>query len=69
MRGPCYRALSTGLRAIPCSVEEAAALFRELFGVVGTDALAALGHLTWLLVLGLALFPVAPNVFRHRLVN
>ena len=47
----------------------AAALFRELFGVGGTDALAALGHFTWLLVLGLILFPVAPNVFRHRLVN
>jgi lipooligosaccharide transport system permease protein len=47
----------------------AAALFRELFGVGGTDALAALGHLSWLLVLGLVLFPVAPNVFRHRLVN
>ena len=47
----------------------AAALFRELFGVGGTDPLAALGHFTWLLGLGLILFPVAPNVFRHRLVN
>ncbi len=47
----------------------AAALFRELFGVFGTDVGAALGHLAWLLGLGLILFPVAPNVFRHRLVN
>lgn len=47
----------------------AAALFRELFGVGGTDPLAALGHLAWLVGLGLILFPVAPNVFRHRLVN
>ena len=46
-----------------------AALFRELFGVGGTDALAALGHFVWLLGLGIILFPVAPNVFRHRLVN
>ncbi len=46
----------------------AAALFRELFGVFGTDLGAALGHLLWLLGLGLLLFPVAPNVFRHRLV-
>jgi lipooligosaccharide transport system permease protein len=46
-----------------------AALFRELFGVMGTDVLAALGHLTWLIAVGLLLFPVAPNVFRHRLVS
>ena len=47
----------------------AAALFRELFGVTGTDLVAAAGHLAWLVVVGLLLFPVAPNVFRHRLVN
>ncbi|MGH2753677.1 MAG: ABC transporter permease [Actinomycetota bacterium] len=46
-----------------------AALFRELFGVFGTDLAAAGGHLLWLVVVGLLLFPVAPNVFRHRLVN
>ena len=45
-----------------------AALYRELFGVFGFHALAALGHFTWLLVLGIVLFPVSPNVFRHRLV-
>ena len=47
----------------------AAALFRELFGVADVDLLAAAGHLGWLMALGLLLFPVAPNVFRHRLVN
>lgn len=46
-----------------------AALFRELFGVFGTDLLAAAGHLAWLIGFGLLLFPIAPNVFRHRLVN
>jgi lipooligosaccharide transport system permease protein len=46
----------------------AAALFRELFGVGGSGAGAALGHLAWLLGLGAILFPVAPNVFRVRLV-
>jgi hypothetical protein len=46
-----------------------AALFRELFGVNGTDVAAVFGHMAWLLGLGLLLFPVAPNVFRHRLVN
>ncbi|MGH2729679.1 MAG: ABC transporter permease [Actinomycetota bacterium] len=47
----------------------AAALFRELFGVTGTDLAPALGHLAWLVGLGLILFPIAPNVFRHRLVS
>lgn len=47
----------------------AAALFRELFGVFGTDLVVATGHLAWLVGLGLILFPLAPNVFRHRLVN
>lgn len=47
----------------------AAALFRELFGVFGTDLGAAAGHFAWLVVVGLVFFPVAPNVFRHRLVN
>jgi lipooligosaccharide transport system permease protein len=47
----------------------AAALFRELFGVFGTDLVAAAGHLAWLLGVGLLLFPIAPNVFRHRLIN
>jgi lipooligosaccharide transport system permease protein len=47
----------------------AAAAFRELFGVFGTDVVAAAGHLIWLGALGLLLFPVAPNVFRHRLVT
>ena len=47
----------------------AAALFRELFGVTGTDLGAALGHFAWLVAVGLLLFPVAPNVFRHRLVS
>jgi lipooligosaccharide transport system permease protein len=46
----------------------AAAMMRDLYGVGGTDLLAALGHAAWLLGLGLILFPVAPNVFRHRLV-
>lgn len=46
-----------------------AALFRELFGVFGTDLVAAAGHLVWLIGFGLLLFPIAPNVFRHRLVN
>lgn len=46
-----------------------AGLMRELFGVFGTDPVAALGHLVWLLGLGALLFPIAPNVFRHRLVN
>ena len=47
----------------------AAAMFRELFGVPETDLPSAVGHLAWLVALGLLLFPVAPNVFRHRLVN
>ena len=47
----------------------AAALFRELFGVFGTDLSSAAGHCAWLLGVGLALFPVAPNVFRHRLIQ
>jgi lipooligosaccharide transport system permease protein len=47
----------------------AAAAFRELFGVFGTDLVAATGHLAWLAAVGLLLFPVAPNVFRHRLVT
>ena len=46
----------------------AAALLRELFGVFGTDPIAALGHFVWLVVVGAVLFPIAPNVFRHRLV-
>lgn len=46
----------------------AASLMRELYGVGGTDAPAALGHAAWLVGLGLLLFPIAPNVFRHRLV-
>ena len=46
----------------------AAGLLRELFGVFGTDLVAAGGHLVWLIVLGAILFPIAPNVFRHRLV-
>ncbi|MDQ3986284.1 MAG: ABC transporter permease [Actinomycetota bacterium] len=46
----------------------AAAMFRELFGVAGTDIASALGHFAWLLGLGALLFPVAPNLFRHRLV-
>lgn len=46
----------------------AAGLLRELFGVFGTDLVAAAGHLLWLIVVGLLLFPIAPNVFRHRLV-
>jgi lipooligosaccharide transport system permease protein len=47
----------------------AAALFRELFGVFGTNLGGATGHLAWLLGVGLLLFPVAPNVFRHRLIQ
>jgi lipooligosaccharide transport system permease protein len=47
----------------------AAAMIRELFGVGGTQLLAFIGHLGWLIGLGLILFPVPPNVFRHRLVN
>lgn len=47
----------------------AAALMRELFGVFDTDLLAAGGHLLWLIAVGALLFPVGPNVFRHRLVN
>lgn len=47
----------------------AAALFRELFGVTGTDLGPALGHFVWLIGLGVILFPISPNVFRHRLVN
>jgi lipooligosaccharide transport system permease protein len=47
----------------------AAALFRELFGVFGTDLAAASGHLLWLLGLAALLFPIAPNVFRHRLIT
>jgi lipooligosaccharide transport system permease protein len=47
----------------------AAAAMRELFGVFGTDPLVLGGHLLWLAGLGALLFPVAPNVFRHRLVN
>jgi lipooligosaccharide transport system permease protein len=46
----------------------AASLTRELFGVGGTELAAAVGHAAWLVGLGLLLFPVAPNVFRHRLV-
>lgn len=46
----------------------AAALFRELFGVFGTDPLAVLGHFAWLIGLGLLLFPIPQNVFRHRLI-
>ena len=47
----------------------AAAMFRELFGVSGTDLPSAAGHFAWLVAVGVLLFPVAPNVFRHRLVN
>jgi lipooligosaccharide transport system permease protein len=47
----------------------AAGMMRELFGVGGTDLAAAAGHLAWLLVVGLLLFPIPLNVFRHRLVN
>jgi lipooligosaccharide transport system permease protein len=47
----------------------AAALNRELFGVFGTDLVAALGHFLWLVGLGALLFPIAPNVFRHRLIH
>jgi lipooligosaccharide transport system permease protein len=46
----------------------AGSLYRELFGVFGTDLGAVAGHTAWLLALGLILLPVAPNVFRHRLV-
>ncbi|MDQ3940663.1 MAG: ABC transporter permease [Actinomycetota bacterium] len=46
----------------------AAALLRELFGVFGTDLGAAVTHFLWLVTLGVLLFPIAPNVFRHRLV-
>jgi lipooligosaccharide transport system permease protein len=46
-----------------------AAMFRELFGVFGTDLGAAAGHFAWLIGLGLLLFPIAPNVFRHRLIT
>ena len=46
-----------------------AALFRELFGVFGSDPVAIVRHVAWLFGLGLLLFPVAPNVFRHRLIN
>lgn len=47
----------------------AAALMRELFGVFGgTDLIAALGHWIWLVALGALLYPIAPNVFRHRLI-
>ncbi|HVL64467.1 MAG TPA: ABC transporter permease [Actinomycetota bacterium] len=47
----------------------AAAMMRELFGAVGpTDPLAAAGHGLWLAALGALLYPVAPNVFRHRLI-
>jgi hypothetical protein len=37
--------------------------------VFGTNLGAATGHLAWLLGVGLLLFPVAPNVFRHRLIQ
>lgn len=47
----------------------AAQMFRELFGVFGTDLAATAGHAAWLMGLGLVLFPLAPNVFRHRLVT
>ena len=47
----------------------AAAMMRELFGVGGTQLLAFIGHLGWLIGLGLILFPVPLNVFHHRLVN
>lgn len=47
----------------------AASLFRALFGVGDPSALATLGHLAWLLGLAALLAPVAPNVFRHRLVT
>jgi lipooligosaccharide transport system permease protein len=47
----------------------AAQLFRELFGVFGTDLLDALGHAAWLVGLGLVLYPIPPNVFRHRLIT
>jgi len=47
----------------------AAALFRELFGVGGTDLVDAGGHMLWLVALGVLHGPVAPNVFRHRLIN
>ena len=46
-----------------------AALFRELFGVYGTDLLTATGHFLWLMGAGALLYPIAPNVFRHRLIN
>jgi lipooligosaccharide transport system permease protein len=46
----------------------AAALFRELFGVTSTDPVAAAGNFLWLIALGIVLFPIAPNVFKHRLV-
>ena len=47
----------------------AAALFRELFGVFDTDLGAAAGHCAWLLGVGLFFFPIAPNVFKRRLVS
>lgn len=47
----------------------AAALFRELFGVFPIDVAAAAGHFSWLVGLGLILFPVPLNLFRHRLVS
>jgi lipooligosaccharide transport system permease protein len=47
----------------------AAALMRELFGVFGTDLAAVAAHTLWLAVVGALLFPIAPNVFRHRLVH
>jgi lipooligosaccharide transport system permease protein len=47
----------------------AAAAMRELFGVSGANVVSATGHLLWLLALGVLLFPIPPNVFRHRLVD
>ncbi|CAN5724334.1 hypothetical protein BH24ACT26_BH24ACT26_19740 [soil metagenome] len=48
---------------------QAATLFRELFGVFGTNIASVVGHLAWLLGVSLLLFPIAPNVFRHRLIQ
>lgn len=47
----------------------AAGAFRELYGPLGTDLATVAGHLAWLLGVGVLLFPIAPNVFRHRLVT
>ena len=47
----------------------AAELFRELFGIRGTDLIDATGHALWLVGVGAILYPIPPNVFRHRLIR